>query len=318
MCAPLTPSVFQTPCCDLAAGASPAPVKSVHDLAGLPVGVLDSGLGGLSVLKALTRALPQTPFIYCADSGNAPWGDKSEAFIVERCRAICGFLIERGARAIVLACNTATAAAADQLRKELTLPVIGIEPAVKPAAAQSRRHVIGVLATTRTIESARYKRLVARFAPHTKVVSVAAPGLMECVEAAAFESPETEVLVRHYLAPMQEAGIDKLVLGCTHYPFLMPLFARILGPEVELIEPGPAVAAVTRARLESLLENETKEKADMTSRMMGDSIAALGHPEANADARAASCAFFVKGSSTHAAVLKRLWPAAEAIAELPV
>lgn len=315
MCDALTPSVFQTPYCDLSAGASPAPVKSVRDLAGLPVGVLDSGLGGLSVLKSLTRTLPQTPFIYCADSGNAPWGDKSEAFIVERCREICGFLIEKGARAIVLACNTATAAAADQLRKELTLPVIGIEPAVKPAAAQSRRHVIGVLATTRTIESTRYKRLVARFAPHTTVVSVAAPGLMECVEAAAFESPATEALVRHYLAPMQEAGIDKLVLGCTHYPFLMPLFARILGPKVELIEPGPAVAAVTRARLLSLLENDQGAEEKLAAGVAAGKDAGTG---AETEAGSPSCTFFVKGSRTHAAALRRLWPQAEAIAELPV
>lgn len=312
-----TTSVFTKPCCEPAAGDFACAEENpagLH-LADLPVGVLDSGLGGLSVLRALKVRLPQNSFIYCADSGNAPWGDKSEAFIVERCRAICGFLIEKGARAIVLACNTATAAAADQLRKELTLPVIGIEPAVKPAAAQSRRHVIGVLATTRTIESARYKRLIARFAPHTTVVSVAAPGLMECVEAAAFESPETEALVRHYLAPMQEAGIDKLVLGCTHYPFLMPLFARILGPEVELIEPGPAVAAVTRARLMSLLENDQGAENKAAA---GAAAEISAGADAGKDAGAPSCTFFVKGSRTHVAALKRLWPQAKAITELHV
>ena len=143
------------------------------------------------------------------------------------------------------------------------------------------------------------------------MVSVAAPGLMECVEAAAFESPETEALVRHYLAPMQEAGIDKLVLGCTHYPFLMSLFARILGPEVELIEPGPAVAAVTRARLLSLLENDQGSEEKLAAGMATGKDAGTG-------AGSPSCTFFVKGSRTHAAALRRLWPQAEAIAELPV
>ena len=156
-----------------------------------PIGVLDSGLGGLSVLKALREELPNEQFLYCADCAHTPWGDKPESFIVERTRAIVHFLLEKRAKAIVLACNTATAAAADILRRELSVPIIGIEPAVKPAAAHTRTGVIGVIATRRTTESARYLSLLKRFAGNVKVVTVAAPGLMECVERGDFNSETT-------------------------------------------------------------------------------------------------------------------------------
>ena len=164
-----------------------------------PIGVLDSGLGGLSVLKALREELPNEQFLYCADCAHTPWGDKPESFIVERTRAIVHFLLRKQAKAVVLACNTATAAAADILRKELSIPIIGIEPAVKPAAAQTRTGVIGVIATRRTTESARYLSLLRRFAGNVKVVTVAAPGLMECVERGDFNSETTRKLLLKYL-----------------------------------------------------------------------------------------------------------------------
>ena len=193
-----------------------------------PIGVLDSGLGGLSVLKALREELPNEQFLYCADCAHTPWGDKPESFIVERTRAIVHFLLEKRAKAIVLACNTATAAAADILRRELSVPIIGIEPAVKPAAAHTRTGVIGVIATRRTTESARYLSLLKRFAGNVKVVTVAAPGLMECVERGDFNSETTRELLLKYLTPIKAAGADKLVLGCTHYPFLSEAISEIM------------------------------------------------------------------------------------------
>ena len=281
--------------------AAAAPADYGASLAGMTVGVLDSGLGGLSVLEALRGLLPEVRFVYCADCANAPWGEKTQQEIISRCRAICGFLIDQGAQAVVLACNTATAMAADGLRAELTQPVIGIEPAVKPAVRMSRRHAVGVLATTRTIESPRYARLLERFARDARVVSAAAPGLMECVEAGALDAAHTRRLLETYLAPMKRAGVDALVLGCTHYPFLRETIASIMGPGVALIEPGPAVAAVTKTRLGELAQRQQRARPQTAS---GDCRAPI--------------TFYVKGARGHAAVLRRLWPEAGDVLELPV
>lgn len=258
------------------------------------IGVLDSGLGGLSVLKALRAELPREQFLYCADCAHAPWGDKSEAYIVERTRAIVRFLLERRAKAVVLACNTATAAAADILRRELDTPIIGIEPAIKPAAAGTRTGVIGVLATQRTVQSGRYHSLITRFAKNVRVISVAAPGLMECVERGDFSGCETKRLLAKYLQPIQKAGADKLVLGCTHYPFLSAAITEIMGGGVELLEPGKPVALVTRNRLADLdLLNPTSANANV-------------------------CRYFVAGAAEHAGTLVRLQSDARFIDELPV
>ena len=259
-----------------------------------PIGVLDSGLGGLSVLKALREELPCEQFVYCADCAHTPWGDKPESYIVERTRAIVRFLIEHHAKAVVLACNTATAAAADILRRELTLPIIGIEPAVKPAAARTQTGVIGVLATRRTTESARYLSLLKRFAGNVKVVTVAAPGLMECVERGEFNSASTRKLLGKYLEPIKTAGADRLVLGCTHYPFLASAITDIMGPGVELMEPGRPVAKVARTRLASLN---------------------LLNP---GPVHAPGCHYFVSGAEEHATTLVRLQPDAQEIEELSV
>ncbi len=214
-----------------------------------PVGVLDSSLGGLSIFKALREELPNEDLLYCADCANAPWGDRTEDYIVARTHTIARFLLAHGAKAIVLACNTATAVAADSLRQTCPVPVIGIEPAIKPAALSTQAGVIGMIATTRTTKSERYKSLLQRFQGSSKVISVATPGLMECVERGEMQASATRALLEKYLAPIKEAGADKLVLGCTHYPFLSPLIAEIMGPGVELIESGRPVALVTRSRL---------------------------------------------------------------------
>ncbi|MEG0821592.1 MAG: glutamate racemase [Burkholderiaceae bacterium] len=213
------------------------------------IGVFDSGLGGLSVLRAIRAALPNEHLVYVADSANAPYGDRSEAFITERSIAIADFLIQRGAKAIVVACNTATAVAIAALRARIALPVIGIEPAVKPASATSESHVVGVLATTRTLASEKYQRLAARFSTQATLLRQPCPGWVERVEAGDMTSVETVALVRRYVEPLLAQGADTLVLGCTHYPFLSEVIAQVAGPRVKLIEPGAAVARVLQHRL---------------------------------------------------------------------
>lgn len=275
-----------------------------------PIGVLDSGLGGLSVLKALRRELPGERFVYCADCAHAPWGDKSEAYVVERTRAIVRFLLENKAKAVVLACNTATAAAADVIRREVEVPVIGIEPAVKPAAASTKTGVIGVLATRGTVQSERYRSLLTRFTRNVRVISTAAPGLMECVERGDFEGPETLALLEKYLLPMRQAGVDRLVLGCTHYPFLAEPIARLMGPDVELLEPGLPVALETRRRLAALglLCYPQQNPADASETpslgaMIGES---------------APCRYLAAGAAAHAGTFALLAPDARRIEELTV
>lgn len=258
-----------------------------------PIGVLDSGLGGLSVLRALVRQLPDEDFLYCSDNGNAPWGDKETSFILERTRVMIAFLIEHGAKAVVIACNTATAVAADTLRREFTLPIIGIEPAVKPAAKLSPSGRFGVLGTTRTITSERYHKLLIRFTQGTHVMSVAAPGLMECVERGEFDTPETKALLEKYLRPMLDAGIDTLVLACTHYPFLENAIRDIAGRPLTIIEPSKAVAATLAMRLKE-------------------------HNLAASKKSAQPVRFWIKNAKRFTPALKILWPDASRIEELTV
>lgn len=213
------------------------------------VGVFDSGLGGLSVLRAIRAALPQQDLIYFADTAHTPWGGRDPAFIRARSIAIANRLIQGGAQAIVVACNTATAIAIEALRQQLSLPVVGIEPAVKPAAALTRSGVVGVLATSATVASPRYRALVERSAGKTRVMTRACPGWVEAVEAGEFASPATLALVREQVEPLLSAGADTLVLGCTHFPFLADVIRTVAGPGVTLIEPGAAVARVLRERL---------------------------------------------------------------------
>lgn len=263
-----------------------------------PVGVLDSGLGGLSVLRALRQDLPAENFIYCADSGNAPWGDKTGQWVRNRCDTIAHWFLDvHHVKMLVLACNTATAAAADHLREWSPVPVVGIEPAVKPAVKMSRTHVVGVLATAGTIRSERYSRLLSRFSAGARVISTPAPGLMECVEKGEFDTPRTRALLTKYLTPITEANADILVLGCTHYPFLTAAIRTIVGEAVKIIEPGPAVAAVARTRL---TERGLLKNADT--------------------AEAGSDIFFINGVNSVAGVLNKLWPqaASETVTELTV
>ncbi|WP_455232324.1 glutamate racemase [Geopseudomonas aromaticivorans] len=208
-----------------------------------PVGVFDSGVGGLSVLGEIRARLPAEALLYVADSGHVPYGEKSPEYIRERCRQIADFLLGQGAKALVVACNTATAAAVAELRERHPgLPIVGMEPAVKPAAAATRSGVVGVLATTGTLKSARFAALLDRFAHDVRVITQPCPGLVECVEQGALAAPQTRALLESYVQPLLAQGCDTLILGCTHYPFLKPLLRELVPAAVELIDTGAAVA----------------------------------------------------------------------------
>lgn len=216
-----------------------------------PIGIFDSGVGGLSVLRHIRAELPHEDLLYYADSLNAPYGAKSPEFIVTRSREITQFLREQGAKAIVVACNTATAASIKTLRQEFDLPIVGMEPAVKPAAAATRSGVVGVLATTGTLQSAQFAALLENYGQNIRIVTQGCVGLVECIERGELDGAETRALVTRFVTPLLDAGADTLVLGCTHYPFVKPLIAEIAGPDVVLIDTGAAVAQQLQRRLQA-------------------------------------------------------------------
>jgi glutamate racemase len=216
-----------------------------------PIGVFDSGVGGLSVLREIRRLLPREDIVYVADSGHAPYGDQSKAFIERRAVAILNFFLEQHAKAVVVACNTATGMAVDALRSRYSLPIVAIEPAVKPAASMTTSGVVGVLATTQTIASERFSKLVERHASGVQVIAQPCPGLAEQVEKGEFSTAATRALVDQYVRPLIDKGADTIVLGCTHYPFLSDVIRDVAGPEVTLIDPAVAVARELRRRLEA-------------------------------------------------------------------
>jgi glutamate racemase len=208
-----------------------------------PIGVFDSGVGGLSVLAEIRALLPLESLLYVADSGHVPYGEKTPEFICQRSQRIAEFLLAQGVKALVLACNTATAAAISQLRERYPqLPIIGMEPAVKPAAAATRTGVVGVLATTGTLQSAKFAALLDRFANDVRVITQPCPGLVEQIEAGELNTPKTRELLRAWLQPLLAEGCDTLILGCTHYPFIKPLLAELVPANVSLIDTGSAVA----------------------------------------------------------------------------
>lgn len=214
-----------------------------------PIGVFDSGVGGLSVLRHIRSILPGEDLLYAADSAHAPYGVKSAAFIEARALAIADFLVARDAKALVVACNTATAVAISTLRQKFDLLIVGMEPAVKPAAEATRSGVIGVLATSGTLESGKFAELVRRFGSQARVIVQPCPGLVEQVEQGDLTGPFTRRLLEGFVAPLLAAGADTLVLGCTHYPFLTPLLRELVGPQVKIIESGAAVARQLSRRL---------------------------------------------------------------------
>ena len=234
-----------------------------------PVGVFDSGLGGLSVLQALRAELPQQDFIYIADSGHAPYGERDEAHVIARSRALAAWLLDHGVQALVVACNTATAAAVDVLRVEHPhLPIIGVEPALKPAAALSKTRRIGVMATRGTLASARFQSLLASLSTQAEFVLRPCDGLAEAIEQAAaglLDATELIAACARHTGAMGRFGtgpgeIDTLVLGCTHYPFASDVLRSLLGPEVRFVDTGAPVARQTRLRLHALPAADTPSK----------------------------------------------------------
>ena len=231
-----------------------------------PVGVFDSGVGGLSVLREMRLLMPALDVLYLSDARCLPYGDKDEAFVLARSLAAADFLVSQGARALVVACNTATAAAVPALRERYALPVVGIEPAVKPAAAATRGGIVGILATSSTLQSRRYAELLERYGSFVRVIGQPCPGLVERVEAGDLDGPETTSLLSHYLQPLLDAGADTVVLGCTHYPFLQPLIERLAGPGVRVVDPSGAVAR----RLQDLLGDATHGAGSLHAFTTGD------------------------------------------------
>ena len=217
-----------------------------------PIGVFDSGVGGISVLKHIRALMPHEHLFYVADSKFAPYGNKSPEFICERADAIAEFLIAQGAKALVVACNTATAAAAEVLRAKYALPIIGMEPAVKPAALATKTGVIGVLATSGTLKSAQFAALLEHYGQHVEVVTQACHGLVERIETGDLNSLETKALLQTYIQPLLDANADTIVLGCTHYPFVRSLIESLIPEGVVLVDTGAAVAKHLKNRLEAL------------------------------------------------------------------
>jgi glutamate racemase len=209
----------------------------------VPIGVFDSGVGGLSVLKAIRRQMPQQPVIYLADQAHVPYGQRSLEQVRAFSEEITRFLLSQGARLVVVACNAASAASLHHLRRVFPkVPFVGMEPAVKPAAEQTHTGVVGVLATPATFQGELYASVVERFAQGVRLLQDTCPGLVKQIEDGQLDTPPTRAILERALIPMLVEKIDTVVLGCTHYPFVIPLIEEIAGPGVRVIDPAPSVA----------------------------------------------------------------------------
>jgi glutamate racemase len=208
-----------------------------------PIGVFDSGVGGLSVWREIVGALPREDTIYFADQTHVPYGPRGETEIRSFCDVITRYLLDAGCKAVVVACNTASAAALKHLRETFPqVPVIGMEPAVKPAAALTRNGVVGIMATPATFQGRLFKATAGRHASGIQLINQVCDGLAEQVEAGHLEGPDTQALLRRCLAPILAAGADTVVLACSHYPFVIGPIRDIVGPNVIVIDPAPAIA----------------------------------------------------------------------------
>jgi glutamate racemase len=211
-----------------------------------PIGIFDSGLGGLSVWEALYDLMPKESMLYLADSKYAPYGHRPQSEIIQLSIKNMDYLLDHGCKIVVVACNTATTNAIDVLRQSYSIPIIGIEPAIKPAALNSKTGVVGVLATRGTLASSLFTKTAALYAKDRKVIEQYGDGLVTLIEAGEVESDQMHDLLLKYLNPMISAGIDYLVLGCTHYSFLRNQLEAILPPEVKIIDAAAAVARQTK------------------------------------------------------------------------
>jgi len=216
---------------------APSPVRSG------PIGVFDSGVGGLSVWREIVRQLPHEDTIYLADQAHVPYGPRTQQEIRHFCDAIARFLLEQGCKALVVACNTASAAGLKHLRETFHgVPILGMEPAVKPAAASTRTGVVGIMATPATFQGKLFQATAGRHASGIRLINQVCDGLADLVEAGKLDGTETEALLRRYLAPILAANADTIVLACTHYPFVIDPIRRIAGKHVNVIDPAPAIA----------------------------------------------------------------------------
>jgi glutamate racemase len=208
-----------------------------------PIAIFDSGVGGLSVMRAIRQDYPPEDLLYLADQAHVPYGPRPLEEVRSFSEDITRYLLGEGAKMIVVACNTASAAALKYLRQKFPeVPFVGMEPAVKPAAARTQTGVVGVLATPATFQGALYASVIERFANGVTVLQDTCPGLVGQIEAGQLEDPETRAILEQALYPMLDQGIDTVVLGCTHYPFVIPIIQDILGPDVRVIDPAPAIA----------------------------------------------------------------------------
>lgn len=206
------------------------------------VGVFDSGVGGLSVLDEALRQAPGHDYMYLADSANAPYGEKSAAWVMDRSLLLCQWLIHQQCEALIVACNTATAEAIAKIRERHPLiPIIGVEPGIKPAASLSQKKQVGILATQNTLQSDKFHALMQSLVAQCDFISQAGIGLVPLIEAGKLKSPETVTLLKQYIQPMLDQGVDTLVLGCTHYPFLATLIKQLFGDQLNIIDTSQAI-----------------------------------------------------------------------------
>lgn len=207
-----------------------------------PIGIFDSGIGGLSLLPAIKQLLPQENICYVADESFSPYGEKSLEALIQRSRKITQHLIDLDCKLILLACNTATTQVINTLRKEYELPFVGIEPGIKPAALATKTGVVGVLATQGTLQSELFNASVAQYATSIKLLKQIGHGLVECVEEKKSNTPQTRFLLKQFIDPMIAQGMDVLLLGCTHYTFLIPQLNKLLPDEVQILDNSHAIA----------------------------------------------------------------------------
>jgi glutamate racemase len=224
------------------------------------IGIFDSGVGGLSVLKEIKEQFPRESLIYIADQIHVPYGNRSREKVLDFSKGIVRFLIQENVKLVVVACNTASAVALSELRRIYPdMPFVGMEPAVKPAAEETSTGVVGVLATPATFQGDLYASTVERFARGVKVLQDTCPGLVEQIEAGNISHPQSRQILKKALEPMLEKNIDKVVMGCTHYPFVIPLIEDIVGPDIKVIDPAPAVSRQVGRLLDSYqLQSEDK------------------------------------------------------------
>ncbi|MFV5700602.1 glutamate racemase [Flavobacterium sp. XS2P12] len=226
-----------------------------------PIGIFDSGIGGTSIWKAIHQLLPNEKTIYLADSKNAPYGQKSKEDIVALSIKNTDFLLKMNCKLIVVACNTATTNAIRELREKYDVPFIGIEPAIKPAATHSKTQIIGILATQGTLNSELFNKTTEMY-QDTKIIEQVGHGLVQLIENGDINSPEMTKLLHSYLTPMIEANIDYLVLGCSHYPYLIPQIKKILPEHIQIIDSGEAVAKQTQKILREKIGFSSAEKSE--------------------------------------------------------